>query len=292
MKTSNGRMAPVVLTLFVMIVALMLAASNGAFSSVKPASWLTVSLVVLFGLMYQVIPTLSAAAVIYAFKGNRALLWGLLACASVSLLAIVLSGFFPPPRIRVDRSLFDHLIACAQKVTDPWCVISAAALFSVHFRNKWDRLRIATIILIGICIGFLIVMEWTYSTWLLVVQMVVLLVCLCALGTSIWCSIFRRQDVPHQPPVDSASMIALTCPRCGAAQSIVAGHGECGNCRLKISISLEEGACGHCRYPLRGLTGEKCPECGTKFASPDGPQPEAAAAASESVVSDSSTIAP
>ena len=82
-------------------------------------------------------------------------------------------------------------------------------------------------------------------------------------------SLRRRIPFTHQPPADVQTVVALTCPRCNTAQSIAPGGGQCAACRLQIFIALSEGRCKTCNYPLRQLTGDKCPECGTPFTPPD-----------------------
>ena len=77
-----------------------------------------------------------------------------------------------------------------------------------------------------------------------------------------WLTLFRQMRIGRTPK-DSASRVALTCPRCGHAQSVAVGEDQCSECRLQIFITLDEGACRRCGYPLRGLTSERCPECGT-----------------------------
>ncbi len=56
--------------------------------------------------------------------------------------------------------------------------------------------------------------------------------------------------------------IALTCPRCGSAEETKAGDSACSSCDLGFSIVLRENRCP-CGYPLYGLAGKTCPECGT-----------------------------
>jgi len=61
--------------------------------------------------------------------------------------------------------------------------------------------------------------------------------------------------------VAADAAISLTCPRCGSAEEIRAGESACSSCGIGFSIELRENRCP-CGYPLYGLAGKTCPECG------------------------------
>ncbi len=58
--------------------------------------------------------------------------------------------------------------------------------------------------------------------------------------------------------------VELTCPRCGATQTVRTGVGHCSSCRLRIAVEIEEPRCP-CGYPVYKLEGDACPECGREI---------------------------
>jgi hypothetical protein len=145
-------------------------------------------------------------------------------------------------------------------------VIAVALLLVQRLRGTLDRARIAAcalvILLLGLHIAASIPEVLPYTLPVEAACAVLNIASFIFLAFVAWCLAFR-QAAPHRPPVDAGRTVALTCPRCHTPQQIPAGHGECSSCRLQITISLNEGVCARCNYPLRGLTGDKCPECGT-----------------------------
>ena len=75
----------------------------------------------------------------------------------------------------------------------------------------------------------------------------------------------RRVDA--EPESYELSEVSLVCPRCRRKQSIPTGDSTCPSCGLRISIRVEEPRCANCDYLLRGLTSDRCPECGTAIGS-------------------------
>jgi hypothetical protein len=90
-----------------------------------------------------------------------------------------------------------------------------------------------------------------------------------ALPLAAYLSLNRRIPFRHDPPADAGPTVSLTCPRCHCTRAIPTNGGQCPDCRLQIYIALAEGRCKTCGYPLRSLTGDKCPECGTAFVPAD-----------------------
>lgn len=76
----------------------------------------------------------------------------------------------------------------------------------------------------------------------------------------------RKVDV--EPGSVDLGEISLVCPRCRRKQSLPVGNSICASCGLRISIRVEEPRCAKCDYLLRGLTSDRCPECGTPIGSP------------------------
>lgn len=66
-----------------------------------------------------------------------------------------------------------------------------------------------------------------------------------------------RQSIPTDLTVQ------LVCPRCGENQPFRAGTDRCRTCGLRIDINVEEPRC-QCGYLLFHLSGDQCPECGSR----------------------------
>lgn len=72
-----------------------------------------------------------------------------------------------------------------------------------------------------------------------------------------------NRKVDAEPESYELSEVSLVCPRCRRKQSLPIGDSTCPSCGLRISIRVEEPRCAKCDYLLRGLTSDRCPECGT-----------------------------
>ncbi len=71
----------------------------------------------------------------------------------------------------------------------------------------------------------------------------------------------------RRPPGTSAEVSAIssvqeTCPHCGRKHAASIGETACATCGLLISVRVREPRCAACDYPLLGLRGDVCPECG------------------------------
>jgi len=75
-----------------------------------------------------------------------------------------------------------------------------------------------------------------------------------------------NRKVDAEPESYELSEVRLVCPRCRRKQSLPTGDSTCPSCGLRISIRVEEPRCANCDYLLRGLTSDRCPECGTPIA--------------------------
>ncbi|HVS71902.1 MAG TPA: hypothetical protein VHQ47_11660 [Phycisphaerae bacterium] len=99
----------------------------------------------------------------------------------------------------------------------------------------------------------------------LILQLLAILTLLACLPIILFHSLRHPLPFPHRPPPDAAPAVNLTCPRCNTPQSIPPNGGRCPNCQLRIYIALAEATCANCGYRLRGLTSDRCPECGRRI---------------------------
>jgi len=85
------------------------------------------------------------------------------------------------------------------------------------------------------------------------------------LASAVLARINRKVDV--EPGSIELAEVSLVCPRCRKKQSLPVGNSTCTSCGLRISIRVEEPRCANCDYLLRGLTSDRCPECGAPIGS-------------------------
>jgi hypothetical protein len=133
-----------------------------------------------------------------------------------------------------------------------------------HFRGKLERVRIGAMVLTVLSILTYLGAFYITGTWYSILYTLIYCALTLALIVAAWCLAFRQVPA-NRPPTDARREVSLVCPRCEVQQLITTGHGECVHCRLQISIALDEGVCGKCGYRRRGLTGDRCPECGEAF---------------------------
>ncbi|HVX84847.1 MAG TPA: hypothetical protein VH253_08535 [Phycisphaerae bacterium] len=163
------------------------------------------------------------------------------------------------------------------------CVGSGAAALMLLPTLRPRHARLRTFALYALLLLFLLdpgesLADRFLSTYIsdacLILQLLAILTLLALLPIIIYHSLRHPLPFPHRPPPDAAPAVTLTCPRCSTAQTIPPNGGRCPNCQLRIYIALAEATCSHCGYPLRGLTSDRCPECG-RLISTTPPDPNA-----------------
>lgn len=264
-KKSTASTAPIALTLFVMLIVAALTLSRRNLDGWTYALE-TISSIFHY-LFYNVVPPLLVTVILYYYKRNSTVMLLGISLTAVYALTMIVRAIMPRSP-DLPAGIIDHAIDFSQLLTDPAFIISLITLLSFRFRGTTDRARIAGLASIVLMALMYIASFWLHGMLFFLISMALNCATLVILSFCAWCIVFRRHDAPNRPPIDADRAIALTCPRCQSPQTIGSGHGECANCRLQITISLDEGVCDKCRYPLRGLTGDKCPECGTPIVTP------------------------
>jgi hypothetical protein len=252
------------------IVALALAASTGGFTLERITDTADSITRVVLRLHSATVYFLIIGALCYsATRDGRYLLFAIIGAALVIVVAFIPSWF--PSASGEFRSVPSVLHDVGMSLVSPIVIVPFAFLFATRFFARFERLRIATLALslafvalqIGVRLSFL--ENWRLLQVILtLMEEIVLAALTLALLASAWCLAFR-QAPPHRPPTDAAKTLALTCPRCQNPLTITLPYGQCPACRLQLNVALEEGVCAKCHYPLRGLSGDICPECGTPF---------------------------
>lgn len=87
------------------------------------------------------------------------------------------------------------------------------------------------------------------------------------LATLVLSRIGRRTT--FEPTASDLASLTVVCPRCGKRQTLAVGNAQCRRCGLRIAIRIEEPRCRVCGYLLYGLSGGRCPECGTPVQTPE-----------------------
>ncbi len=57
--------------------------------------------------------------------------------------------------------------------------------------------------------------------------------------------------------------VVVICPHCDRKHSAAMGESACPGCGLVFTLKVHEPRCVQCDYPLLGIKGAVCPECGT-----------------------------
>jgi hypothetical protein len=227
-----------------------------------------------WAIIIQVMPVLLLAALVVGTRGKSWLIYAALALFGMHLVNSIILNTVGTESIV--HALPSWLIEYGYT---PLLRISAAGTILVLIWIPNLRSGRTVQIVMSIILGIFIFFPRSFSnpatstreTVLAVLTALIGLATLVTLIVLAWHSAFRHAH-PNNPPSDAAQSIALTCPRCTTPQSIPIPHGQCTHCKLQFFISLDEGRC-QCGYPLRGLTTNKCPECGTELPTTQPPLP-------------------
>jgi hypothetical protein len=270
MENSRSWAKPLLIAIFVVMVGMALAVGNGALNAESLNQLLSNLHRVAGSLAYFAASLLLVGAALYARTRRSKIIGFCLAAFLLNAVTVVIRLYRHPSYF--DQTAADVVIESVQLLSDPARILPLLLLATARFRPALERWRIAFMVFLCLAILHNVFIDvfiavhppsrLLSTTLFSVAQTLVSLGNLVTMGACVWCMAFR-QLTPHRPPEDALKTVSLACPRCRQPLEIPTGHGECPACRLQISISLEEGACAQCGYPLRGLTGDKCPKCAT-----------------------------
>jgi hypothetical protein len=274
MERAPSWVRPLVIAVAVVMVGLALAVGNGSLNSESLDQLLTTVYRVAGSLAYYFPPLLLVGAALYARTRQSKIIGICLAAFLVNAATVVIRLYWKRPSY-FDLTPTDVVIETAQLFSDPSWVVPLLLLATVRFRPALERWRIAFMVFLcvavlqSVFIDVYLVLQprsrLVTTLWFAAMRTLISLGGLVTMGVCAWCMAFC-QVTRHRPPGDAQKTVSLVCPRCRQPLEIPTGNGQCPACRLQIFISLEEGMCARCAYPLRGLTGDKCPKCGTPFA--------------------------
>lgn len=88
--------------------------------------------------------------------------------------------------------------------------------------------------------------------------------------------VLHRRGSPTANPSDRLSALWIACPHCSKKQWIASGRSSCAGCGLVFDVTIREPHCEKCEYPLLGVAGNRCPECGTQRDAAISPTPQTA----------------
>jgi hypothetical protein len=272
----KNRLIALMLAFLLIVVALAISSGNSANEAFQTALNVLVTFanqVYMSAALYLIVGTFC-----YALTRDSRIIWLTLIWATLNVIVYTLPSLLSY-HLRNDwHSPLIQALRVGQTLVRASSFVPFVLLFASHFQGRWERLRIISLILIPSTLALDVLFALVANllpniAWVSVLFLVAVVLGLCAQMAAVflaaWCLAFRRA-APHRPPADVSKTLSLPCPRCRNPMTITLPHGECLHCRLQLNIALEEGTCTKCHRPLRGLTGDKCPECGTPFVqSPD-----------------------
>lgn len=178
--------------------------------------------------------------------------------ALVMILLLIWTRFW-----RID--LFVHSLGTA-------CVFAVAlphvGLLSLARLNRaYEWIRYGTVVVVALLAAQIIGIIWAQPHGDDMFRIMGVLAILDACGTIATPVLHRVSAIRTHEVVRTADLtVALTCPRCGGAQTLAVGRSKCNKCGLRFRIEIEEEHCVKCGYALNQLTSAVCPECGTPVA--------------------------
>lgn len=169
--------------------------------------------------------------------------------------------------IWADFRWYDHkwlmkllIVLCALSVAIPHAGLLAMA--RLHRGYEWARRMtlVALAALVGLLISVVVFEIPESDVWgRLMGALAILATC----GTIAVPILHRMSRIRDRAAVEHIGLsVSLVCPRCGTSQAMPIGRSQCIQCRLHLAIAIEEEQCAQCGYPLFGLSGASCPECG------------------------------
>jgi hypothetical protein len=147
-------------------------------------------------------------------------------------------------------------------------------LFAIRLRRLVDRALRGLAMVIAASFGFSVVAACLHDplfsalpAWLVqnagwqLVALTITLGVVLHLALPILGRMEARRERDRLVAAPDRARLTLQCPRCSLWMQMHSGRVACPGCRLPLLIEFEEPRCA-CGYPLQGLHGDCCPECG------------------------------
>jgi hypothetical protein len=218
------------------------------------------------GLVLMVAGALGAVAVGQVHPERPVLArWSLLLLLAATICWLVVLWITPPP---VRRSWGPAIHLCISlSVVGTGLTVVGHILVSPAPSTFWVVSRWLHAVGLAMMMPVSIVLIWM-DWWHPWAEPVLSITILWSLGTLVSAAIsmqlarrIARRRSTASESVSSSARLQLTCPACGAEQTLPSGLVRCSSCRFSLRIELGEPRC-ECGYLLYRLAGATCPECG------------------------------